>query len=557
MIGTIRKHSTWMWVIIIAVVIITFVFWGSQSSRQSGVTEPANYGIINGRPVSREAYADAQREVYLQFFFRHGDWPDQEGRRFGFDAERDTYIRLLLIQKLEQFGIRISEEAAATVAGQMLRSLNRGQPLPADVFAKQVLQPRRLTLADFQRYLQHELGIQQLTGLAGLGGRLVTPQEARALYEREHQEVSAQAVFFSASNYLSAVTATPEAIAQFYTNYMATYRLPERVQVSYVKFVASNYLAEATRQFAEITNLNEIVEAQYQRLGTNFFLEAKTPEEKKDKVRELMFKNQMLGNARKAANEFAAVLLDREPVRPGNLETVAGERGLPVQTSAAFDRENPPEDLKVGADFCAAAFGLTPEDPFAGPIMGEDAVYVIALHGRLPSENPPFETVRERVMQDFKFSQAAQMARQAGEEFHAAVTNELEAGKGFAAICVEAKVQPVLPPPLSLSTRSLPKVERHVSLYQFKQAVFTTAPGRASGFTPTRDGGFLVYVQAKFPLDETKLATELPGFMQSVRQTRQSEAFNLWFNQEAQRGLRDIPYFRQQQPPQMSGAARQ
>ena len=37
----------------------------------------------------------------------------------------------------------------------------------------------------------------------GLSGRLITPQEAATLYQRENQEVPPQIVFFSASNYLA------------------------------------------------------------------------------------------------------------------------------------------------------------------------------------------------------------------------------------------------------------------------------------------------------------------------------------------------------------------
>src|SRR6185436_11262120 len=109
--------------------------------------------------------------------------------------------------------------------------------------------PAGLGEEDLERFIRHELALQQLISVAGLSGKLVTPQEAQSIYEREHQEVAAQAVFFSASNYLASVSAPPEAVSQFYTNQMARYRLPDRVQVSYVKFGISNYLAEATKQF--------------------------------------------------------------------------------------------------------------------------------------------------------------------------------------------------------------------------------------------------------------------------------------------------------------------
>jgi hypothetical protein len=554
MIGTIRKHSTWMWMVIIVVVIISFVFWGSQSSRTDGRRVRNDLGTLAGETVTQESFSKAQREVYLRYFLNTGEWPDTDGKRMGFEPERETYYRLLLIQKQEQLGIHVSSESVARIANSILRSLNRGNPLPLDVFAKQVLLQRGMAVEDFERFVRHELGMQQLVAVTGLGGKLVTPQEAQVLYEREHQELATQAVFFPASNYLAGVTATPEAVSQFYTNQMARYRLPDRVQVSYVKFAISNFLVEATKQFNELTNLNEIIDAKYQQLGTNFFAEAKTPEEKKGKIREVLFKNQMLFNARKKANEFATVVFAVEPMRTENLESLAKDKGLTVQVSQPFDKEDGPKDLEVAADFVKAAFGLTSSEPFAGPLTGNDGVYVIALKQQLPSENPPFEIVRDQVTHDYQFAQAVLLARMAGDEFHSTLTNGLTSGKSFTAICTEAKLHPVLPPPLSLSTRSLTNVESHVSLYQFKQAVFSTPPGKASVFTPTADGGFMVFVQSKLPLDETKLKADLPGFMNSVRQTRQNEAFNEWFRREADRGLRDIPYFQQQQTPRLSGA---
>ena len=111
--------------------------------------------------------------------------------------------------------------------------------------------------------------MQQLQQAIGLTGELITPQEAAAVYQRDHQELSAQIVFFSASNYLSSVTVTPAAVAQFYTNYLAEYRLPDRVQVSYVAFEVTNYLAQARAEWAK-TNFDELVGAYSARSAQNF-----------------------------------------------------------------------------------------------------------------------------------------------------------------------------------------------------------------------------------------------------------------------------------------------
>jgi len=101
----------------------------------------------------------------------------------------------------------------------------------------------------------------------------------------------------------------------------------------------------------------------------------------------------------------------------------------------------------------------------------------------------------------------------------------------------------------------LPEVEEHISLngtrtrMGLKDIAFSTPPGKASDFHETNDGGIVVYVKSKLPLDEAKMKSELPTFINNVRQSRSREAFDAWFNQEAKKGLVDTPVFRQQRQP--------
>jgi hypothetical protein len=556
MFGTIRKHSKWLWIVIIVLTVISFIYWGagpgSSLDRAGGRT---TLGSIYGEPITIEDVESAKREVYLQFFLRNRQWPDKVGKRSGFDEEREAYIRLLIIRKMQELGIYADSEAVARTASQLLRSINGGNPLPLDVFARQVLAPR-LTVQDFERYIRHELGIQQLISVAGVSGELVTPQEVQALYARENEELSVQAVFFSASNYLANVAVTPEALLQFYTNRMSVYRVPERVQVSYVKFLATNFWAEAVQEINQITNLAEQLEQMYQERKTNVLNATSSPEEFKQNILKEEQRKVALFKARKQANAFATELFDMSPVSAENIETLAKAKGLTVGVTQPFSLVETPKEIQVGNDFVERAFKLTAADPFASePVLGFDEAYVVALKGRLPGEIPPYESVREQVTEDYRVMEAVRAARKAGEDFHTTLTNGLAAGKGFVTICTEAKLQPVLPPPFSLSTQELPEIEKHVPLQQFKQVTFTSAIGKPSEFIPTREGGFIVVVQAKLPLDIAKMNSALTNFTRAVRQARQNEAFNQWFQVEAKRGLSEIPYFaRQQQPAQGAGA---
>jgi len=165
------------------------------------------------------------------------------------------------------------------------------------------------------------------------------------------------------------------------------------------------------------------------------------------------------------------------------------------------------------------------------------------------------EQIREHVTADYKYDQAKSLARQAGQAFYTTLTNGLGQGKTFSNICAEAKVQMTELPPFSLSTRAVPEAEDHLSLNGrggLKELAFSTAPGKAANFQPTSEGGAILYVKAKLPLDQAKLNAELPNFVDSVRQTRQSEAFNEWFRRQAERGLQDTPLGRPKAAPTMS-----
>jgi hypothetical protein len=266
------------------------------------------------------------------------------------------------------------------------------------------------------------------------------------------------------------------------------------------------------------------------------------------KIREQLIHRDALGKARRAAYEFASALFDREPLKAENLRTLAKERELPVQTTTPFDRENGPADLDVGLNFVQAGFKLSADAPFSSPVVEEDAVYILALDRRLPSEVPPLESVVAQVTSDWRFEQAVQLARQAGQAFHATLTSGLAQGKSFVELCTEAKLKPVLLPPVSLSTRSLPEIERDLPLSQFKQVAFNTPIGQASDLVFTRDGGVIVHVQSRLPLDETKMKAELPGFTAMLRQVRQNDAFNEWFRKQAEEGLRNTALARTQAP---------
>jgi SurA N-terminal domain/PPIC-type PPIASE domain len=562
MFGTIRKHQKWLWAVIITVTIVTFVIYFGPQSRVNSNVRYANHGSIDGRKITDQDFLDAWREVHLHHFVMSGRWPEED-KRSGFDPERETYQWLLVTRKQEELGIQVGDQAAQQMARQMLAAFERNGVSSPQVFFDKILGPKGYQVDDFERFVRHFVGIQELINAVGLSGKLIPPDQAKTLYQRDHQELATDAVFFWATNYEPKVQVPSEALTQFYTNREVNYTIPERVQVAYVRFNITNFLPQAQTQ---ITNLNEIVDANYQRMGTNL-----PPEQAKAKLKDQLIRQEAIYLARTKATAFADVLFDmnapktesqKQVPSSGNqplqfLKQLAESNSQPVEVSAPFDRDSTPKDLEVGPEFAKAAFTLNPEEPFSQPVIGEDGVYVMALDKKLPRETPPLDQIRDRVTADYKHAQAMRMAQQDAAGLAASATNGLAQGKSFTNICAEANVNMVPLPPFSISTRSLKEVEDIVPLSQLKQVAFGMSPGKVAP-VPTSEGAIVLYVKAKLPLDPANEAKDLPSYLAQLRRTRQQEAFDEWLRRQAETGLRDTPLGRAKPPPVMgakSGSA--
>lgn len=566
MFASIRRHQKWLWLVIIVLVIISFVIYfdpthSSRNNRGSSAGRSGDFGYLNDRPLSREELVEAYQEVRLRFRVGTGRWPEEdEVGRQQFNVDGQVHQRLILIEKLKELKVRVTDEAVADWIANAFRDRDQGKFRLEmyQQFLQRVLAPARYTEADFQRFVRHEVGIQHLIALGSVSGSFVTPREAEALFRKENEQMTAQAVLFPASNYLASVTITDAGLEQFYTNNMARYRTPERVQVSYVRYDATNFLAEADQQLAQVTNLTALLQAEYQRRGPDFFKDKDGKvlsqegaiEQRKQQERT----NLALTAGAKKATEFAQQLFDlyeKQPNQTDNLEKLAAALGIQSAVTEPFSRSEGPKDLKVLDTFTEVAFALTSEQPMASePLPGEDAVFVIALKKRIPSEVQPFAAVRDKVVEDFRRREALQAAHLAGQSLHAALTNGLTQGKTFEAICAEAKAVPIKLPPFARSTRSLSELEGRVDVGLLKDLAGSLAPGNTSDFIPTRDGGVILHLLSKQPVDEAKVKAELPVFLDRLREERRREASSEWFRKEAEVvRLTGIPLF------EKSGAA--
>ncbi len=540
MIGTIRKHSNVLWWTIVPLTIISFVIFMGSAGMRNGGSHYSGYGTIYGKQITAEEYAQAEREFLIFYWERNHQFPTASANRL--EIERGTYQRLLLSAKAKELGIHVSDDAVVAQANDFLRVIggDRGPAKMSD-FVDRLLTPAGLDVSDFQRYIARSLAIEQLIQTLGLSGALVTPQEAAELFNRDNQEYSVQTVFFSASNYVSQVVAAPAAVSQFYTNYMAHYRLPDRVQVNYIVFDLTNFAAAAEQKIGKTNILAQAAEY-YAQKGADAVPGAKTPEEAKAKIGELIVRQGAVAMAQDKAREFLKPLFAMDPVSGENLVALAKTNGLLVQTTEPFTEENGPSEFLAPPELVKQAFQLSPDSPFSTkPIVGADAIYIIGLANKLPSEIPSFDLIESRVTRDYEYHEAAMRARTAGTNFYYSAAVQMAAGQSFAQAATAAGQTPFTLKPFSMNTQDIPEVQGHAEVDAVKRTVFTTSVGHMSPFEPTAEGGYVLFVKSLLPVKEELKNSDLPKYVSQLRRQRENEAFNAWLQLEASRELRNTP----------------
>ncbi len=541
MFGTIRRHQNWLWFVVVAVVIISFLafFDPSQRSGRSRSDQAGRAPEINGRAITPKVFGEAQREVRLLYFLNFRQWPEKDAERaqqINFDLENESYLRLFRVGKAVEAGIQVPDASVAELAKRLV-----GDPSQFDRFTKEMLIPNGLTADDFERFVRNDAMIQQLSSVVGAAGRLVTPAEAETLYRRDHQETAGEIVFFNLSNFMSKVVITNGALTNFHAQQAARYRTPEKVRVSYVEFAKTNFNAEAEKQLALVTNLTTQLREMYYKEGTNSFKDtngaALSESAAMEKIKEVQRDRLALMMAARRANDFANKLYDQQPVLAANLDKLAAAEGLKVGVSMPFDLEDGPTNLFVSPRFARVAFSLnSSNNPVSvQPLEGENAMYIIALKETIPGHPDAFATVAAKVEDDYKRFNAFTIARTEATAFITKATNGLAQGKSFTELAQQSGLKAEVLPPISAATESVTNLDERLDVRQLKSVLFSLEAGKVSSYIPQQLGGYVVHSKGKVPMDEAKLKTELPKFTSELRYQKQNEIFSRWFSKQVEK----------------------
>jgi hypothetical protein len=182
--------------------------------------------------------------------------------------------------------------------------------------------------------------------------------------------------------------------------------------------------------------------------------------------------------------------------------------------------------INAGPQFNQAAFSLSPDMPFSDPVRGEDGYYVLEYLASRPSEVPPFDQVKERVVDLLKQQRAVDAAVKQGREVAAKVKEAVIAGKSFSDACASAHLKAKTLEPFSIAqeTTNVPFANR------IKDMALGMPTNTVSDFILTPDGGLFFHLKKRTPPDpEDFEKTKAQMAMQLLDRNRQA-LFEDWAN---------------------------
>jgi len=502
-----RRHQKIIWSVIAVVVIITFVFWGSQtgSDGPGGRIARPSPGRMNGKPVSSAEFEWQQRSFCLMYYLRQGQTIDR--RRMEQQLQAPTWQRLLVSRKIEKLGIYVPEEDAVAFI-QQLPVFQSDKGFDAERYRRFVaamLPQWGLNEEDLVSIVRGQLAIDKLQDIVASTAK-VTPLDVRQSYDEAGEQLSIAVVEFSATNYTAQIKLADKEIKDEFEKSKETYRIPERVKVRYLKFSLDNYLSKAQVTDAEIKD-------RYDK-EKEAFTDPKTKQVKplaavRDEIRKEIARPRAMKMVNEAASQINdAVLPDsRNPAeKKPDLVAVAQQRGLALATTDFFSEK---DELKsvTAPKFQRAAMTLSADSPYE-MVPAPDGVYFIQFVARKASELPAFDAARPKVVEDLQRMRSLELARKDGREkyakFKTAIESAAKPKPALDALAKAAGFKPLTPAAFTVSEppRDLP----------YGRLVLTTceflAPGELGEFVDTAVGGLIVQVKQRTPADAKKLAAE-------------------------------------------------
>jgi peptidyl-prolyl cis-trans isomerase D len=232
-----KKAGSWMIKVILALIVVVFMFWGVGSFRNRQATVVAS---VDGIPIMHAEYNRAYNDLLDQLRRQFGDSLNDEAiKMMGVRKQAlDRIInRHVMLAEAKRLGFRVSdEELIETIQG--IPSFQRDGAFDQEGYL-QVVNQLRLTPEAFEQDYRDSMLIESLRSFVTDKVK-VSENEVVEWYNWQNAEVSIEYLLVDPATYKD-IEPTPEALDAYYKEQQDNYKTEPKIKVRYVRFDAKDY----------------------------------------------------------------------------------------------------------------------------------------------------------------------------------------------------------------------------------------------------------------------------------------------------------------------------
>ncbi len=489
MVNVMRSNQRWLWILVSAVVSISFISFYSDRTHSDALGTD-HVGKIYGRTLTATELQRTARQLRIAMELGLTNLTGREIFEGG-DLSSAALNNLVLQHEAEKRDIVPTDDEVLNAEMSMTAFQGaNGQfdPTKKDEVMADRLTPNGFSPNQLDELVRQDLQVGKLREIV-VAPVVVSPLEVRRAYERSFAKTEASVIRFKKEDFTATVPEpSADEVKKYFDEQKDRFIQPERRKVQYVKFG----LDDAQKKLAgkeKMDALKPLADQAYQ------FLEQLLDQKGKAK----------------AGEDFAKA---------------ATAAKLPVKESGEFEvNQIPAGEEGAIPGFGQAASKLTNADPDSDvPLQGTDAYYDLHLGAMIPERPLTLDEARPKVIAAIKDERATAALAAKAEETRGKIEASLKAGH-------------LLPDAAKESGQSVEE------LSAFSQAAPATGVpdasvaasaaqdlgvGELSKFVPTATGGLLVYVRHREGIDEVKFDQEKARGMMNLQRQKAAYYFYEW-----------------------------
>lgn len=498
--STFQQHFRVIFLVLLGLIIVSFVAMTPSGSFGNPEKNPKSrefFGVnLASQESSQRMMGDANLSVYLQ-----AGYPALQG------AELEQYAlqRVAALHLADQWNLPASSDPEITEHIKTL-GMFTGQDGQFDstrytAFRDSFKTNPDLREGDVKRVLADDTRMEKVQAILS-GPGYVVENDIKLQLARADSIWTLGLATINLASFNPAINAGDLELNKFFSDNAARYEIPAQVVGSYADFPAQAYVSEVVVSEGDIRAYYDANPSRFTApkdpkitIATDAnadFLAARAQVEaalRLEKARRI---------AVKAASDLSFALYDgKVTVDSPQLATLLAARKVTLKPLAPFSQAQGPSEFGGSAEIGAEAFKLTRDRFFSDALPTPAGAAVVFWKETLPSRQPAFAEVREKVRADFTAQEKNKRFVELGQTIKALIANRIKAGDSFdqavaaVASSTSAKIEASTTAPFS---RRQPPQDLDYAVYGVLENL---EKGQVSDMIPSGDKGVIVYAADK------------------------------------------------------------